>query len=451
MKQATSLTTVLVLSLTLGVHAASVGTFDGGDAGEGLDLDGVFVYAVSVGHNTTGGAAGPDLPVGDAVFKDNFAGVNLIPGTAPFWQSLNNWGTVPALGATANDNNLEAVLHDIGIPSAGRLSNSFEVVVGQTYKVQIILSENHYSGTNFGAQTREQDIVIYDGTYNDTVGTGRTVFDTVSNLNVTSETGGWVGNPDEGVVVTSEFTAISNWVTISTHAPAIPTGGLDTTAIFNAVTLEAQSENGAFKILHNSSELDTSGAAYAVNVSSDAVVRNVNGLDFHPSDALGGVPGVTIGASLPVNGWGTIPNLGATAGDNQLEAVMHDIRYAATGDLNIDATVSAGRYEVTLLFSENFFNAADARSFDIAIEGVTLVDELDIFEAAGGQSRVLAFIYEVVVEDGNLDIDLLRGSTTSDTNPLINAFVIRTIPAPAALPAGLVMLGLIGARRRRRI
>jgi len=450
MKTATlihTLTLSFVIGMALSAGAATVGTFTGGDVGEGLDLQGHFVYAIDTGSEGTS-VAGPDRPIDEAVFRDNFAGVNLIPGTAPWWGALTNWGTTPNFGASANDVQLNAVLHDIGV-NQGRLSNSFEVVPGQTYKLQLILSENHYNGSG---QTREQDVVIYDGTYNDDTGTGRTVFDTVSNLNVTSETGGWSGAPDEGVVVTSAFTALSNWVTLSTHAPATPSGGLDTTAIMNATTLEATPNPGVMRIIHNASELDTSPALYAVNVSNDSPDRTVGGLTFQSTDGIDGggddVPGVTVSSNAAAFPWGAAPNLGATADDDQLEQIMHDIRYGNFGDVNIDATVGTGRIEITLLFSENAFTTAGARSFDVEIEGVTVVDELDVFAAAGGQSRVLALTYETFVLDGNLDIDLLQGSSFADGNPIIAGFTVRSIPSPAALPAGLALLLGVSLTRR---
>ena len=66
-------TAVIALLIATGsTRAASVGTFTGGDAGEGLDLEGTFIYAIDTGSNDTGAPIGPDRPVGDAVFKDNW-------------------------------------------------------------------------------------------------------------------------------------------------------------------------------------------------------------------------------------------------------------------------------------------------------------------------------------------------------------------------------------------
>ena len=456
MPRVVNLFVVVLCVLCVGqVQAATIGTFTGGDLSEGLDLEGYFVYAVDVGSNDTGAPAGPDRPVGEAVFQDNYSNGNLIPGTAPGWDGLNNWGTVPSLGTSANDDNLEAVLYDIGIPyshaNGPRLADSFEVVPGQKYKLQMILSENHYSGTNNGGQTREQDIVIYDGIYGYPDGTGQTVLDSVSNLNVTNLTGGWTGAPDKGAVVTSEFTALTNWVTLSTHAPATPTGGLDTTPIFNAATLEAIPDPAVLSVLRNASELDASWPLYAVNVSSDTVVRNVNGLNFYPSDALGGVPGVTVYSNAAANNWGTKPNLGATAGDDALEDILHDIRYSNNSSVNIDATVGNGLYEVQLLFSENFHSVVGSRTFDIVVEGEMLYDEFDVLAAAGGQSKPLLLTYEVRMSDGNLDIDLLLGSSAGDGNPIINGLVIRPVPEPVSWGfAGLCLLGCVVTRRRRK-
>ena len=109
----------------------SVGTFTGGDAGEGLDLDGVFVYAV----NARGPAAGA---VRDALFTDDSA-----PGvTLSAQNEILNW-SAPDFGATTNDDNLELVMQSIRWSS---FANQVTVALaslqpGQAYRLQLLFGE----------------------------------------------------------------------------------------------------------------------------------------------------------------------------------------------------------------------------------------------------------------------------------------------------------------------
>src|SRR5262245_33178264 len=78
----------------------SLGIIQGGDPGEGLDLSGKFIYALSFG-------ADPSLSVkvGDATFKG--LRVNEVPGaTLTAGNTIQNWYVVD-YGASADDDNLE--------------------------------------------------------------------------------------------------------------------------------------------------------------------------------------------------------------------------------------------------------------------------------------------------------------------------------------------------------
>jgi len=117
----------------------SIGTFTGGDAGEGLDLQGKFAYAV---HAATGGVH----QVGDATFTPRttpgvfFGGNSETPFGAPTYGD-----PVP----TANDLALRQVMDfvkfdsvDLNDPNAiGTLPINLDVVAGQKYKLQLMFNE----------------------------------------------------------------------------------------------------------------------------------------------------------------------------------------------------------------------------------------------------------------------------------------------------------------------
>ena len=229
-------TVILVaIALVAVAQASVVSVFTGGDAGEGLDLSGTMVYALNVANGAYG--AGADVTVVDTTFVDDYPAP---AGVSSWYAMLTDWGAKPDYGTSINDNNLEEVMYDMAIPLGGRHSVEMNVVAGMRYKLQAILSENWY-GVQDMSNSREQDLVLYDGAYVDQFGTGRTVFDTASNVNVRQfvESNSYTTST-AGVVVTMEFTATSSGlVTLVCSSPALPTSGLDPTPILSAVTLEA--------------------------------------------------------------------------------------------------------------------------------------------------------------------------------------------------------------------
>lgn len=249
--QTTNITAAtLVCMLSLGTtHAATINPFTGGDVGEGLDLAGTFIYAVNFGQGGQGGT-GPNITVGDATFRDGFNGnanpQNLIPGTVPFYASQGPWGTAPTYGTTTNDTNLSTVMNSIVLPNSGRLSYGLTVVGGQQYKLQAIMNENHFGAGPGGNGSRSQNFLLYEGDYSDSVGTGRTAYDSASNVNLVNLVGA-ANTLTTGIVVTMNFTALNNGFVTLITTPG--TGGTDTTPIINGLTLEAVPEPSSVALL----------------------------------------------------------------------------------------------------------------------------------------------------------------------------------------------------------
>ena len=240
-----------ILTVTLSIsQAATISTFTGGDAGEGLDLDGTFLYAIDCGG---GGQGLADTTVRDATFNvdyDQFGGGQLIPGVIAFGSLLSPWAAAPDYGATADDDALEWVMTDIlvsfGFDPTSRCDYVMQVTPGQPYKLQVILNENHYGVGPGGLGTqREQDILLYSGDFTyDPVGNGRTMYDYAPNVNVVNIVGA-DNTLTTGVAVTMEFTPQEDVVTVWTRLPDNP-NSLDHNAIVNGVTLEVIPEPISF-------------------------------------------------------------------------------------------------------------------------------------------------------------------------------------------------------------
>ena len=193
-----------LLESRIQLSAATIGTFTGGDVGEGLDLDGEFVYAVNVG----GPAAGK---VRDANFtSDSVAGFTYsAPKQVTSYTSAN-------FGSTTNDDNLETVMKSIRwsvspTPVTAQLAN---LVPGQNYKLQLLFEDQ--------AAARGFDVYI-DGAK------------IAPNFNPGSVQGGKNFN-NQGAVITYQFTAFKSTVDIKLDGSA--TTFSDKNPILNGLTLE---------------------------------------------------------------------------------------------------------------------------------------------------------------------------------------------------------------------
>jgi hypothetical protein len=189
--------TLLGLLLPAGLLAAAttVGTFTGGDPGEGLDLEGNFLYAVNVGPS---GAAGQ---VGDAFFT----GVNVSGVTMDARAEIGAWGGAD-YGTTQSDRNLSKVMRSIyhmwppPLPPMHLRVTGLEP--GAAYKLQLLFTE--------ACCTRGFDIWV-NGALE------------VDELDLLGTQGGLANQATTGVVATHEFTAPSGTLEVVLDGNTITT------------------------------------------------------------------------------------------------------------------------------------------------------------------------------------------------------------------------------------
>ncbi len=183
--------------------------FSGGDPGEGLDMEGNFLYGFNVG---TPGAGGQ---VGDVVFSDDAApGITL--GTV---NQISNW-FAPEYGDTPNDDNLEFVMQSIrwtGAPGTVKLDLS-DLVVGKIYKLQLLVAEACCANRAYDVEAE-----------------GAMVLDEFNPALVH----GGANNKASGAVVTRVFVATDDTLNIELNGNGITTAAYtDHSPILNGVTLE---------------------------------------------------------------------------------------------------------------------------------------------------------------------------------------------------------------------
>ena len=103
---------------------------------------------------------------------------------------------------------------------------------------------------------------------------------------------------------------------------------------------------------------------------------------------------------------------------------------------------STGSFTVVMHLSENKFNAAGKRVFDVQAEGRTVVPGLDIYARAGGKHRAYTLSFSTDVSDGTLDlgfvkrVDNAKVSSIQVTRNPTTTTTTTTTPAPAVTKPG---------------
>ena len=188
-----------------------VSTFTGGDAGEGFDLSGTYVYTVNLG----GSVASLDIQ-GYTFVNAATAGISLSAN------HLANWATSPDYGTTTDDNALESMMFNTALDWDGTpfINIAAPVTIGQQYALQLLMSENSTTEAN-----RRQDIIVE----------GLTILD---DFQITQGLG--VSNPQTyGTLVYYTFTATDDTLNLELARGA---GGTDPNPVAQAFTLQVVPE-----------------------------------------------------------------------------------------------------------------------------------------------------------------------------------------------------------------
>ena len=186
-----------------------VGSFTGGDPGEGLDMTGTFLHAFNIG--TPGAAPGK---VGDVQFNaDTDAGI-----TVNAQNEIGAWNN-PNYGDTQNDDNLEFVMQSIRWSAAPNVPtiDLDGLTKGKVYKLQLLFAEQCCS--------RGFDVEVEGVLRADEFNPGVVM--------------GGINNPRAGAVVTVTFVATDTQLNIVLNGNGTTTPAFtDHNAIVSGVTLE---------------------------------------------------------------------------------------------------------------------------------------------------------------------------------------------------------------------
>lgn len=177
---------------------------------------------------------------------------------------------------------------------------------------------------------------------------------------------------------------------------------------------------------------------YAVNFSANDPQRTVNGLVFKPDTQA--IPGASFIGPQNVAPWQAKPEFGSSTDANELEEIMHDIRWANNGSgekLQASLAVTPGiPYKIQILISGN---NPEARRWDIRLNGQNAVDEITSLGIGPGgtyaSNRCTVWTHEfvpastpMVVEMGNF----FGGNDGGDRNPIWQALTLESVYIPPA-------------------
>ncbi len=116
-------------------------------------------------------------------------------------------------------------------------------------------------------------------------------------------------------------------------------------------------------------------------------------------------------------------NANEVSGATPAEETLFQTSRIGWAGLNYSTSALAnGNYDVTLGFVESHHNAAERRKFDVEIEGNLVLDDFDIFRAAGGKNVAVKRVFPVKLTDGSLNIDL---TTVTDASKISFIKVVR--------------------------
>jgi Malectin domain len=90
-----------------------------------------------------------------------------------------------------------------------------------------------------------------------------------------------------------------------------------------------------------------------------------------------------------------------------------------------------GSYTLKLHFAEQYVSRNNRRKFDVTVEGILAVDDLDIFATAPGQNAPLVISIATTVTDGSLTIDFITGTVNY---PQINGIEVLSLGPPVDVP-----------------
>jgi hypothetical protein len=168
---------------------------------------------------------------------------------------------------------------------------------------------------------------------------------------------------------------------------------------------------------------------YRVNAGGPAVAASDNGPDWAVDD--GGTPSAYHNTGSSTAGFAPVGGVDATVPAGTPAALFSDERWDSGGDpeMSWQFPVAAGtEVEVRLYLSNRYDGTAapGSRVFDVALDGSTVLDDLDLSGTVGHNVGTMRSF--TIVSDGSVDLDFRHVVE----NPLVDGIeIVKTGPPPA--------------------
>ena len=114
-------------------------------------------------------------------------------------------------------------------------------------------------------------------------------------------------------------------------------------------------------------------------------------------------------------------------------ALFNNERYGEMS-YTIPGFTAGNLYEVTLYFAETYLTSSGSRSFNVSINGATVLSNFDIYASAGGQNKAIARTFTATA---NSNGQIVIQFTSVTENPKINGISIKpgvSNPTPTVTP-----------------
>ncbi|MCF7885074.1 MAG: family 16 glycosylhydrolase [Candidatus Marinimicrobia bacterium] len=98
---------------------------------------------------------------------------------------------------------------------------------------------------------------------------------------------------------------------------------------------------------------------------------------------------------------GAVYTVSGDIANTQEDKIYHSF---INGIVEYKITVPPGKYDISMMLMEQYFNKANQRIFDIYIENEQVADSLDIYKETGKYSAYILQAYDILIEDGVMDI-----------------------------------------------
>ena len=213
---------------------------------------------------------------------------------------------------------------------------------------------------------------------------GTQVYNVGSNVNLTLEG----SDLNTGDILTYSATGLPAGLGIEASTGLI-SGILSAPEGDYSVTVRLEDQDGLFD-----------AETFTISISSVNSLLRIN--SGGPSIAFGSEDWI---ADQNFTGGLTFSTTAAISGTTK-DALYQTERYADTGTMSYEISLSPGDYQLRLHFAEIFHTSAGARIFDVDIEGgQQQLSNYDIFAAAGGANTAVIETFMVTVTDGGLSIN----------------------------------------------